>query len=353
MSKHAVIMAGGNGTRLWPLSRKDTPKQFQKFTGDKSLIQQTFERIKKVVPPENIWVVTGENHITLVQDQIPEITHSHIITEPMGRNTAAATCLAATRIMQEDPDALIFGLLPADHHIGKEDVFIKTIKTIFLFLEKNTEYVATIGINPTEPNTGLGYIKMGEQLDKINNQKIFTVESFHEKPDLKTAQEFLEQWEYLWNGGYYLFQGKQFLKYCATYIPETLEKIARYVTSPSAELYGSIISEPIDKAIAEKLDKLAVVPVDMDWSDIGNWATLHEILGEGEQLQQVSVGNHLGIDTDTSFIFGREKLIATVGLKNIVVIETDDAILIADRNSVQDVKKVVEKLEEQGKHDYL
>lgn len=354
MAYHAVIMAGGAGTRLWPLSRKDSPKQFQKFIGNQTLIQQTYERILKSVPTENIWVMTGEQYVDLVKEQLPHLKSEQIITEPVGRNTAPATGLAMLHIAKVDPEAIVFGLLPADHFVGKVEVFTEAVKSIFSFIERNRQYVVTIGINPTEPNTGLGYIKMGEQLEKIGGNKVFKVESFHEKPDLETAQKFIEQWEYLWNGGYYLFSVPDMIKHYQRLLPSTLEKLEQFIQKPTdTELYKSIDAEPIDKAIAEKLDTLAVVPVDMDWSDIGNWATLQEILGGDGAPKQVIVGHHIGINTERSFVFGSKKLIATVGLEDVVVIETDDAILVARRDAVQDVKKVVEQLQEQEKHQYL
>lgn len=351
--RHAVIMAGGVGTRLWPLSRKSSPKQFQKFIGDRTLIQQTYDRIRRNVESENIWVVTGQDYVSLVKEQLPEIKEGNIIAEPMGRNTAAATALAMFKIKEVDPEAIVFGLLPADHFIGKEEVFNQAVEAIFKFIEQQPEYVMTIGINPTEPNTGLGYIKMGEQLTKVGENRIFKVESFHEKPDYETAQEFVEQWEYLWNGGYYLFSVPHMFTHYRDLAPEILEKMQQYLSSPSPELYETIPSEPIDKAIAEKLDTLAVVPVDMEWSDIGNWATLHEILGSNGDIKEVVKGDHVGVNSERPFIFGHGKLIATVGLDDVIVVETEDAILVAHRDAVQDVKKIVEKLQEQKKEAYL
>ncbi len=352
--KHAVIVAGGVGTRLWPLSRKNAPKQFQKFIGNRTLIQQTFDRIVKNVPAENIWVMTGAQYVGLVTEQLPEINIKHIVTEPVGRNTAAATGLALLHVLREDPDALVFGLLPADHFVGKEEVFNLAVESVFKFLETNKNYVVTIGINPTEPNTGLGYIKMGELIESIDNQKIFKVDSFHEKPDLETAEKFLEQSEYLWNGGCYLFSAAQMLEHYRHLAPEITEKLEKFIDNPDdTALYESIPSEPIDKAISEKLETLAVLPVDMDWSDIGSWSALHDILSDQTKKKQVVVGDHLTIDTTNSLIFGHKKLIATVGLDNVIVVDTEDAILIAQRDAVQDVKKIVEQLQEQKRTEFL
>jgi len=347
-------MAGGSGTRLWPKSRKSQPKQFQKLIGnDKTLLQQTFERLIPVISSERIWVVTTKNYLDLVRQQLPEIELNHIIIEPAGRNTAPATGLATLTVLQEDPAAVIT-MVPADHYIGQAEEFSETVETVLNFLDAHSEYVVTIGINPTEPNTGYGYIEMGEQLQTIEKRKIFAVKSFHEKPDEATAKKFVEGWEFLWNGGYYLFNAVSMIDYFQHFIPETLNQLKKYLQNPDqAELYTDIPAEPIDTAIAEKLDHLAVIPVDMEWSDIGNWATLHSILAKTGEFEQIAIGEHIGHNTDNSLIVGHRKLIATVGLKNVIVIDTEDALLICDRDSVQDVKKIVEQLEKQEKHHLL
>lgn len=351
--RHAIIMAGGVGTRLWPLSRKSTPKQFQKLIGDRTLLQQTYDRIIPTVSPDQIWVVTGEQYKELVAEQLPEISQAHIITEPVGRNTAPATVLATLSVLKEDPEAVLFGLLPADHYVGKPQVFTAATKAVFSFIEKHPEYVVTIGVRPTEPNTGLGYIKMGEKLESIQKRSIFHVDSFHEKPDQNTAEEFVASGEYLWNGGYYLFNGAKMVEYYEQLAPEILRTIREYINDPTVELYNSVPSEPIDKAISEKLSNLAVIPVEMDWSDIGNWATLHEILSEQGKSSEVVIGDNISNETSNSLVMGGSKLIVTVGVKDIVVIDTDDVILICEKGSVQDVKKIVEQLQEQGREHLL
>lgn len=351
--RHAVIMAGGTGTRLWPLSRRSTPKQFQKLIGDRTLLQQTFDRIRDVISPEQIWVVTGDQYKDLVVGQLPEISAAHVITEPTGRNTAPATALATLTVLKEDPDAVLFGLLPADHYVGKPKVFTEATKAALSFIEKNPEYVVTIGVRPTEPNTGLGYIKMGEKLESIQKRTIFHVDSFHEKPDQKTAEEFVTSGEYLWNGGYYLFNGAKMIEYYEQLAPEILRTVREYVEDPTVELYNTVPSEPIDRAISEKLSNLAVIPVEMDWSDIGNWATLHEILSEHGKKSEVVIGDNISDKTSNTLVMGGSKLVVTVGVKDIVVIDTDDVILICEKGSVQDVKKIVEQLQEQGREHLL
>lgn len=346
-------MAGGTGTRLWPMSRTSTPKQFQKLVGNETLLQQAFNRIKPAIPAENIWVVTNQDYAQLVQEQLPEILPKHIITEPVGRNTAGATLLATLAVLDEDPEAVLFGLLPADHYVGKPKVFQAASEVLMNFIEKNPEYVATLGVRPTEPNTGLGYLKIGPKLAQANRRSIFKVDSFHEKPDAKTAEEFVNSGEYLWNGGYYLFNGAAMVEYFQTLAPKILQAVQNYRQTPDLESYQKVPSEPIDKAIAEKLSSIATVPVEMDWSDIGNWATLHEVLSAEGKASEVVVGDHLSENSENTLIMGGSKLIVTVGVKDIVVIDTDDVILICQKGSVQDVKKIVERLQKQGREEYL
>lgn len=346
-------MAGGIGTRLWPLSRKSVPKQFQKLIGNKTLLQQTFSRIKRVIPEERIWVVTGESYKDLVSEQLPAISTKHIITEPEGRNTAAATALSTLKILEEDPDAVLFGLIPADHYIGKPEVFYSVAKTALSFIEKHPEYVTTIGIEPTEASTGLGYIKIGDAIDGANSKQVFKVKSFHEKPDQRKANNFLSSGNYLWNGGYYLFKGRKMIEYYEELSPEIIKAVEKYIAAPSAALYKKIPSEPIDKAISEKLTNLAVIPAEMQWSDIGSWASLHDVLSSRGKPSSIISGNHIGSSSDNNLILGNGKLIVTVGLKDVVVVDTDDVVMICNKESAHEVKDIVEELQKQGKGKFL
>lgn len=345
-------MAGGAGTRLWPMSRTAAPKQFQKLLGDRTLIQQTFDRITKTVPAEQIWVVTSDQHVKVVKEQLPKVLPKHIIAEPTARNTAPATLLALMAVLDEDPEAVLFGLLPADHYIGKERVFTAVTESAFQYIEKNPEAVVTIGIRPNEPNTGLGYIKVGERLARERGREVLSVEAFTEKPDLETTQAFVESGEYLWNGGYYLFNGAAMLKHFENLAPKIFVAVKSYFAK-NANAYSKAPAISLDVAIAEKLKSLAVVPAEMEWSDIGNWATLHEILASQGKNSEVVTGDHIGEHPENSLVLGGNKLIATVGVKDIVVIDTDDVILICHKESVQDVKKIVEQLQKQNRSEFL
>jgi len=350
--RHAVIMAGGAGTRLWPLSRQKSPKQFHAFTGEKTLLIQTFDRLTTVVPTENIWVITTEEFIAETRQQLPSLRPEHVISEPLGRNTGPAIALSLLAVTDEDAEATI-GVFPADHYIGKESAFTQTVEKLFAFIEKNPQYVGTIGINPTEPHTGYGYIEMGKELEN-SEEKIFAVNSFHEKPDQETAHHFFDQWQYLWNGGIFLFQSRQLISHFQQFGEEVWKKVSEYYQNPSREAYGAIPSAQFDKLIVEKLDDLAVIPADMDWSDIGDWAMLHKILAEeGSGRKSVAKGEHLGVHSSNNLVLGQDRLIATVGVSNLIVVDAGDAILVCNRDSVQEMKALIEKLKTEKKEHFL
>ena len=342
--RHAVILAGGVGSRLWPVSRTNAPKQFQKFTSEDTLIQETFKRLQSCVDKENIWIVATENYRELIKKQLPNIKEGNIIIEPAMRNTAAAIGYATLEIMKTDPEAIV-ACSPSDHYVGKPSIFSQAFAKIFDFVSQNPNFIGTIGINPTEPNTGYGYIQLGDQLVKDKKMPIFQMAKFVEKPDQATAQEYFESWDYLWNGGYYLYNAQELIKIYERVALATIAGIKKYFDSRDEEDYKSIPNEPIDKAISEKIENIAVVPADVDWSDLGNWSTLHDIIKDrGEEDK-----NHLAVDTENSLVVSSDRLIATVGVKDLVIIDTGDAVLVCHREAAQNVKDVVDALKEKKK----
>ncbi len=347
---HAVILAGGVGTRLWPVSRQKQPKQFQKLTGDKTLVQDTFERLLLVVEASNVWVITNEAYRDLVIEQLPNLAKENILVEPVGRNTAPAIGLAAIHIVRRDPEAKI-GSFAADHFVGKPAAFARATKAGFELINTKPEYLVAIGLNPTEPDTSLGYIKMGDELGKFAGEPVFIGEKFIEKPDLKTAQQFVKSWEYLWNGCYFLFDGRQMGEWLENFAPNIYSGLNSYLAKPSLEKYQAIPSVPIDTAIAEKVEHLAVVPADMDWSDVGSWSTLDKVLA-GNGMQATT--NHTAINTENTLVISHtDKMIATVGIKDVVIVDTPDAILICHKDEVQNVKLMVDQLHQEEKTEYL
>jgi len=365
MSHYAVIMAGGTGTRLWPMSRTAKPKQFHKLVSEKTLIQETFDRVKKAIPTENIYISTNTKYEEEIRLQLPDVKPDNFIIEPAKRNTAPALAFVAAEIYRKDKDAVI-ATLASDHVVKNIDVFSTALKTAFKTAEENVDHLILVGINPTRPDTGLGYIKMGSVRGEVGGEQVFEVDKFLEKPDLKTAEKYLQSWEYLWNAAYYFFSAKQLLGWYEKYVPATYKSIMEVddlkvkggngaATAKIKEIFTKIEDEQFETAVIEKLDtkKILVIPADLGWSDIGNWGTLHDVLAENYDTTMISKGYHLDVGSENCLVYGGEKMIATIGLQNVVVIDTEDAILIANKNKAQDVKKLLDKFKEEGKHLYL
>ena len=362
---YAVIMAGGSGTRLWPMSRKAKPKQLHNLVSDKSLIQETFERVSKALPAKNIFISTTSQYAEEMKKQLPEIPEENFIIETSSRNTAPALAYIAKIISLRDKDATI-ATIASDHIVKNTDIFVNTLNVAFKSVEKYPDHLVAVGINPTKPDTGLGYIKMGSMKIELDGEKVFEVDKFVEKPDLKTAEQYLQSWEYLWNGAYYFFKASELLDWFKKYRPEThktIQEIGDLVSEGGngatqakiKTLYDSLKNEQFENAIIEQEDftKILVVPADLGWSDIGNWGTLFEVLSETHGSQMISRGYHIDVDSQGCLIYGSDKMIATIGLEDVIVIDTPDVMLIANKNKAQDVKKMLEKLKDEGKHLYL
>lgn len=360
---YAVIMAGGTGTRLWPISRKEKPKQFQKLTSSRTMIQETYDRVKNVVPEKNIMVSTSEQYKDLVISQLPELSTGQLIIEPMPRGTAPAISLVAKHLYYMNPEAIV-ATISSDHAIKNVDEFVSSISCAIGTTMNHKEKLVTIGINPTHPDTSLGYIKMGKEFSNSNERRVFYVESFVEKPDKKEAEKFVAGWEYLWNAGYFIFSAKNFLDVVKELKPEIyegLEEIGKCWESgvidaqKIAEIYKKMPNEPVEPVIISKMsqENRLVIPSELQWSDVGNWGTLFDFFKDSFDSSLIVKGNNIDEGSRDCLIYTNDKLIATLGLKDIVIVETDDAILVANKNSVNDVKKIIEKLKEQGKHLYL
>lgn len=357
---HALILAGGGGTRLWPVSRKKTPKQVQPFTDNETLLQKTYHRIEKGFLPENIFIATGNQHCDLVKGQLPQVSAEQFSLEPMRRDTAAAIGLAVLRIYKKDPEAIIV-TVNSDAYVKNEKEYLRVLDLARRTVEKNRDHIVLVGINPTYPETGYGYIKMGKMFQETNGDKIFFTEKFVEKPDLETAKKYMSAWEYLWNPALFVFNAAYFLSLYEKHLPEMREQFKIIEKSLGtkdeektvSEMFEKIKPISVDYGIIEKADKMLVIPADFGWADIGHWRTVKDVLSQNE-IDNLVKGSHIGVETKGSLIYNfTDKLVATAGVENLIVVVTDDSILVCSKDQAQGVKKIVEKLEMEGMEKYL
>jgi mannose-1-phosphate guanylyltransferase/mannose-6-phosphate isomerase len=357
-------MAGGTGSRLWPLSRKSSPKQFHKLTSPvKTLLEETYDRVKSIVPEEQIYISTTVAYQSRVLEIFPDMDKDRIIIEPCARNTAPAIALATAYIYAKDPSARI-ATIASDHAIQNPAEFTEVVQAAFALSIGSPESFVTVGINPTFPSTEFGYIKMGKEVEGKTQKRTFFVDSFKEKPDKKTAEEYLRGWEYLWNASYFIFSASFFLEKVREFTPhitEALEKIDTFWSTGVThnkdieEIYCKLPEEPIDTAIVEKLSSTQrlVIPSELQWNDVGNWSALFEFFQNDSDTDMVVKGNHIDVESTDCLIHANERLVATLGLKHVVIVDTQDALLVADKKRVHEVKKLIDKLKNEGKTTYL
>lgn len=364
---YIVIMAGGSGTRFWPLSREAMPKQLLRIDGDKTLIQQTIGRVNPLIPSDRIFIVTNENHAEQIRFQVPEIKKENYIIEPAARNTAAAIGLAAVHIKRRNPDAII-GVLSADHVIKDNDLFRNILNDAFKVAAM--DYLVTIGLKPTRPETGYGYIETGEAIE-ISSQKpdvsgrtsdfsVFTVKRFVEKPDIETAVRYLHDGHFLWNSGMFVWKTRRILEEIERYMPVLSQRLKEIESSIGKEdegavtgrMFSDLESVSIDYGVMEKSGSVAVIPADFAWNDVGSWTALDDI-SQRDERGNVIVGNITDIGSRNSIIYASNRLVATIGLQDMVIVDTEDATLVCRKDRAQDVKKIVEKLKKRGAEEYM
>lgn len=340
----AIIMAGGSGERLWPLSRKSHPKQTLKLGNKRSLLQETADRLKGVVPVERTIVVTTANQAEIVRKQLPAVKWSHFLVEPAARNTAAAIGLGTVTIMREDPEAVIV-TVPADHVIRPAQNFHKTILRAAQ-IAVDREGLVCLGIKPTYPATGFGYI---EPMGELIKPGAYRVKRFIEKPELKVAKQLVRQPRMVWNGGIFCWRGRVILSAIRQWLPALfngLEQIHKVAGTPAGnlrlqEMYKRLPSISIDVGVMERSRNVWVVPTDFNWDDVGSWNSLGFLHGS-DATGNVVLGSHVGFDTTGSIIVGDPKhMIATVGVNDLIVVQTPDATLVCHKNQAQAVRKVV------------
>ena len=353
-----VIMSGGSGTRLWPLSRKNRPKQFIALVNERSMFQNTLDRLAGIDSLEEPVVVCNDAHRFMVADQLQETwaRSPSIILEPVGRNTAPAIALAALAAIKQHGEDCVLLVLSADHHIVDDEGFRVAVSQADALAKKGA--MVTFGIVPTKPETGYGYIK-GSARPPETAMDAYVVEQFVEKPDLATAESYLESGDYYWNSGMFMFQASRYLAELKKHHPDILEICEQAsgsathdldFTRISLDIFASCPDDSIDYAVMEKTDSAVVVPLDVGWSDVGAWSALWE-LGEKDATGNVCHGDVLHEDSENCYFHADNKMIAALGVKDIVVVETADGVMVADRNRVQDVKKIVNRLKAEDRKE--
>ena len=354
-----VILSGGSGTRLWPLSRAMRPKQLLSLVSDATMIQETVSRLKGIKDLAEPVVVCNEEHRFMIAEQMREIdvNPSAIILEPFGRNTAPAVAISAIKAMQIADEDVVILVLPADHVIRDAQAFHKAVESGYQAAIDNK--LVTFGIIPDAPETGYGYIKAGQHL--ANNKNICQVKRFVEKPDKKTAESYIEQGSYYWNSGMFMFKASEYLNELGVFNPEMLKDSKEALEKGESDLdfirlnkdiFEKCPSDSIDYAVMEKTGHAVVVPVDIGWNDIGSWTALWEV-GKSDERGNVLHGDTCVIDSDNSYIHSENRLVSVVGVKDHVIVETADAVLVAHKDAAQDVKAIVDELKATKREEAL
>jgi mannose-1-phosphate guanylyltransferase len=348
---YAVVMAGGSGTRFWPKSTRALPKQFLNLFGERTMLQQTVDRLEGFINEEQVMVITNQNYVPIVKDQLPKANPEWIVGEPVARNTAPCVAAAAALLHREDPDSVMV-VLPADHRIGKPDRFRDVLETA-VDIARREESLVTVGIKPNRPETGYGYIRFDSASAPDASEKpYYRVQNFTEKPDAATAESFLNSGDYLWNSGMFIWKTEVIIRAFKQYMPEVFKLMEKLMASGGSEedlnqFYQACPSISIDYGIMEKAETVHVVPGDVDWSDVGSWTTVHELSDKDENGNATGKAAVSLQNASSNLVHTEsEKLVALVGVDNLAVVETDSAILVVNLDQSQDVKKVVQELKE-------
>lgn len=356
---HAVIMAGGLGIRFWPQSRRELPKQFLSITTDRTLIQETAARCLPLIAPHRLWVVTGSAHAAETARQLPELFRDQILVEPCGRNTAPCIGLAAIRLLAADPEAVML-VVPADHVIRPAEAFQAAVGRAVACVQAHPDALVLFGVVPNAPATGFGYIHRGAE-QVIDGTTVYQVQAFKEKPDLLTAARYVASDDYYWNCGIFVWRAETILKMLAEYEPDIAARCGRLrkvIGTPQwdtalAEEFPAMPSISIDYAVLEKAQKVFVLPAPYEWDDIGSWQALARMLPHDRDGNTVD-GLHSGIETGGCIIRSSEEhLVTTIGVKDLIIVHTPTATLVADKRDEGAIKKLIAELEQRGLKQYL
>jgi mannose-1-phosphate guanylyltransferase len=348
----ALILAGGSGTRFWPLSRQRRPKQLLALEGERSLLRDTVERLRPLVQPEAVWVCTTRLLADEVRRELPEVPPGQILVEPEGRNTAPAIGWSV-RSMPEEVRREVVVVLPSDHRVGDPAAFRDTLARAGRAV-KREDRVMTLGVTPRWPETGYGYLELEPGPQGTDEDGVRLVRRFVEKPDLATAERYVASGTYLWNAGIFVFRGTTLLDILARLQPELHRGLEEIAAAPDrlAELYGRLPADSIDYAVMEKLDSISTLPLDCGWSDLGSWSALDEVLPRDEQ-GNTGRGDVLALEAGDNLLVSDSGTIAVLGVQGLVVVRTGDAVLVVPKERSQEVKKLVQELAARGRGDLL
>jgi mannose-1-phosphate guanylyltransferase len=358
MTLYATILAGGSGTRFWPKSRANFPKQFLALQGSLSLLQQTVHRIMPLIPPARMQIVTAEHLCAQTLAQLPELSARNVLSEPVGRNTAAAVGLAAKQLVTGDPDAVMV-VLPADHSIPDGMAFRTSLLQAAEVVQHHN-VLMTLGVKPTFPATGYGYIQVGEPLPTPSGSVAHRAKGFIEKPPAATATHFVSSGEYVWNCGIFVWRASTILQEIRTYLPDLWQGLETYWGALEMSLqaealhhyYLQLPSISIDHGVLEHSTRVGVLPVGFAWNDVGSWRALTD-LSPADADGNTVVGKHLGHDSTNLVIYSPDRLVATIGVHDLMIVSTDDALLICPKDRDQDVRELVKMLQQRGQTEYL
>jgi len=355
----ALVLAGGRGTRLWPLSRKYKPKQFQRLLGKKTMLQETIERILPIFTWKDIYVATNKHYLKEVKKELPRLPRENIILEPAYRERVAAFLLFFCHLKEKDLKEPVV-ILPSDHLIKEKKKFCHALTIGEKFIKNNPEHLLLLGEKPLFPDTGLGYIKKGKLLKKVNGLKFYQVSHFKEKPNLRRAKEFLKSKNYFWNVGIFVFVPELIVKLTKEFVPDNYQRYLKIRKGFGKKSFKKIIEEEFlkmdevsfDYSIVENYRKNVLLPVSLGWSDIGSWTTLKNCLSASSK--NYIKGNYIGVDSKNILVYGdTDKLVASCGVKDLIIVVTEDIIFVSHRNSSQKVKDLIKKLEDKNRLDYL
>lgn len=358
---YAMILAGGGGTRLWPLSRKTRPKQVLSLVSEQSMFEVSVQRLAPLFTPDRILVVTGAGMVNELRQQVPELPAENFIIEPFGQDSGPAAALGVMHIQRRNPNAVV-ALLTADHHIAKPDLFREVLKAAYDAASQ--DYIVTLGISPTFPATGFGYIERGDKIGDMHSFEVYQSMRFREKPNVETAIEFLASGNFSWNAGMFIWKAERALQEFKQQRPNTYQQIMTIQSAIGTPHYHDTLNErwqkveklPVDIAVMENARQMAVIPVDIGWSDIGSWSSLYDALCEDDSqranVHRTTEGRIVTIDSEGTLVL-TERTVVTLGTTNLVVIDTGDVVFVCDRDQAQNVRAVIKVLQENGYTDLL